>query len=75
MEQTTSWLSGYRRLTHRYERNSRNYLAFRRHLRQRESLVTQHQRRTLGIPRPIQEMISRWISLLPPPKVKITAER
>lgn len=33
------------------------------------------QRRTRGIPRPIQEMISRWISLLPPPKVKMTAER
>lgn len=33
------------------------------------------QRRTLGIPRPIHEMISRWISLLPPPKVKITADR
>lgn len=32
-------------------------------------------RRTRGIPRPIHEMISRWISLLPPPKVKITAER
>ncbi|MFF8908306.1 universal stress protein [Streptomyces olivaceoviridis] len=32
-------------------------------------------RRTRGIPRPIQEMISRWISLLPPPKVKMTAER
>ncbi|TLQ47614.1 hypothetical protein [Streptomyces marianii] len=33
------------------------------------------QRLTRGIPSPIQEMISRWISLLPPPKVKITAER
>ncbi|GGP46582.1 hypothetical protein GCM10010214_19630 [Streptomyces abikoensis] len=33
------------------------------------------QRRTLGIPSPIQEMISRWISLLPPPKVKMTALR
>jgi hypothetical protein len=33
------------------------------------------QRRTLGIPSPIHEMISRWISLLPPPKVKMTAER
>lgn len=33
------------------------------------------QRRTRGIPRPIQEMISRWISLLPPPNVKITADR
>ncbi|MFE7975459.1 transposase [Streptomyces shenzhenensis] len=33
------------------------------------------QRRTRGIPRPIHEMISRWISLLPPPKVKITADR
>ncbi len=32
-------------------------------------------RRTRGIPRPIHEMISRWISLLPPPKVKMTAER
>jgi hypothetical protein len=27
IERTMSWLSGYRRLTHRYERNSRNYLA------------------------------------------------
>ncbi|MBB6081284.1 hypothetical protein HNR57_007235 [Streptomyces paradoxus] len=25
-----SWLSGYRRLTHRYERSCRNYLAFLR---------------------------------------------
>ncbi|WP_406511687.1 ABC transporter substrate-binding protein [Streptomyces sp. NBC_00161] len=33
------------------------------------------QRRTRGMPRPIQEMISRWISLFPPPKVKITALR
>ncbi|WP_459736175.1 hypothetical protein [Streptomyces sp. E-15] len=32
-------------------------------------------RRTRGIFRPSQEMISRWISLLPPPKVKMTAER
>ncbi len=39
------------------------------------AIVSAGQRRTLGIPRPIQEMISRWISLLPPPKVKITAER
>ncbi|MDH6492638.1 hypothetical protein M2157_008637 [Streptomyces sp. SAI-127] len=38
-------------------------------------LVTASYRRTRGIPRPIHEMISRWISLLPPPKVKITAER
>ncbi|GAA0299099.1 hypothetical protein GCM10009540_17900 [Streptomyces turgidiscabies] len=38
-------------------------------------LVTSSQRRTLGIPSPIHEMISRWISLLPPPKVKITADR
>ncbi|GHH42071.1 hypothetical protein GCM10018775_26230 [Streptomyces umbrinus] len=38
-------------------------------------LVTPGYRRTLGMPRPIHEMISRWISLLPPPKVKITAER
>lgn len=30
IEQTMSWLSGYRRLTHRYERDSRNYLAFLR---------------------------------------------
>ncbi|WP_407840503.1 hypothetical protein ACE1OC_35920 [Streptomyces sp. DSM 116496] len=33
------------------------------------------QRRTRGMPRPIHEMISRWISLLPPPKVKMTALR
>ncbi len=33
------------------------------------------QRRTRGIPSPIHEMISRWISLLPPPKVKMTADR
>lgn len=32
-------------------------------------------RRTRGIPNPIHAMISRWISLLPPPKVKITADR
>ncbi|MDQ1013976.1 hypothetical protein QFZ43_000525 [Streptomyces afghaniensis] len=38
-------------------------------------LVTGRQRRTRGIPSPIHEMISRWISLLPPPKVKMTAER
>lgn len=37
--------------------------------------VTGHHLRTRGIPSPIHEMISRWISLLPPPKVKITAER
>ncbi|MFI2074200.1 MULTISPECIES: nitroreductase family protein [Streptomyces] len=42
---------------------------------QLKSLVTGAQRRTLGMPRPIQEMISRWISLLPPPKVKMTALR
>jgi Short-chain alcohol dehydrogenase of unknown specificity len=36
---------------------------------------TARQRRTRGIPSPIHEMISRWISLLPPPKVKITADR
>ncbi|GAA2768303.1 hypothetical protein GCM10010103_73450 [Streptomyces paradoxus] len=30
IEQTMSWLSGYRRLTHRYERSCRNYLAFLR---------------------------------------------
>lgn len=40
-----------------------------------EALVTRVHRRTRGIPSPIHEMISRWISLLPPPKVKITAER
>ena len=28
IERTMSWLTGYRRLNHRYERNSRNYLAF-----------------------------------------------
>ncbi|MDH6216646.1 transposase [Streptomyces pseudovenezuelae] len=28
IERTMSWLSGYRRLTPRYERNPRNYLAF-----------------------------------------------
>ncbi|MGW5847493.1 SAV_915 family protein [Streptomyces sp. NPDC055254] len=33
------------------------------------------QRRTRGMPRPIHEMISRWISLFPPPKVKMTALR
>ncbi|ATZ28327.1 hypothetical protein SLAV_32775 [Streptomyces lavendulae subsp. lavendulae] len=33
------------------------------------------QRRTRGMPRPIHAMISRWISLFPPPKVKITALR
>lgn len=40
-----------------------------------ESSSQEPQRRTRGIPRPIQEMISRWISLLPPPNVKITADR
>ncbi|MGY3676928.1 transposase [Streptomyces sp. TE33382] len=28
IERTMSWLTGYRRLNHRYERNPRNYLAF-----------------------------------------------
>ncbi|WP_435857398.1 transposase [Streptomyces tendae] len=28
IERTMSWLSGYRRLSPRYERNPRNYLAF-----------------------------------------------
>jgi transposase len=28
IERTISWLTGYRRLNHRHERNSRNYLAF-----------------------------------------------
>ncbi|GAU71502.1 putative transposase [Streptomyces sp. NBRC 110611] len=28
IERTISWLSGYRRLSPRYERNHRNYLAF-----------------------------------------------
>jgi transposase len=28
IERTMSWLSGYRRLSPRYERDSRNYLAF-----------------------------------------------
>ncbi|GAB2912370.1 hypothetical protein GCM10022245_54280 [Streptomyces mayteni] len=28
IERTMSWLSGYRRLAPRYERHSRNYLAF-----------------------------------------------
>lgn len=42
---------------------------------QLKGLVTTRQRRTRGIPRPIHEMISRWISLLPPPKVKMTADR
>lgn len=28
IERTMSWLSGYRRLSPRYERHSRNYLAF-----------------------------------------------
>jgi transposase len=28
IERTMSWLSGYRRLNHRYERHPRNYLAF-----------------------------------------------
>ncbi|GGS98303.1 hypothetical protein GCM10010270_82840 [Streptomyces violaceus] len=28
IERTMSWLSGYRRLSHRYERDPRNYLAF-----------------------------------------------
>ncbi|MFE5540695.1 transposase [Streptomyces sp. NPDC056519] len=28
IERTTSWLTGYRRLNHRYERHPRNYLAF-----------------------------------------------
>lgn len=28
IERTISWLSGYRRLSPRYERNPRNYLAF-----------------------------------------------
>jgi transposase len=28
IERTISWLSGYRRLSPRYERHSRNYLAF-----------------------------------------------
>ncbi|WP_434090707.1 IS5 family transposase [Streptomyces hirsutus] len=28
IERTMSWLSGYRRLNHRYERDPRNYLAF-----------------------------------------------
>ncbi|GFH34531.1 hypothetical protein SCWH03_07450 [Streptomyces pacificus] len=41
----------------------------------RRSAAVGGQRLTRGIPRPIQEMISRWISLLPPPKVKITADR
>ena len=40
-----------------------------------ESSSQRRQRRTLGMPSPIHEMISRWISLLPPPKVKMTAER
>lgn len=40
-----------------------------------ESSSQAPQRRTRGMPRPIQEMISRWISLLPPPNVKITADR
>ncbi|MGW1950701.1 transposase, partial [Streptomyces sp. NPDC001940] len=28
IERTMSWLTGYRRLNHRYERHPRNYLAF-----------------------------------------------
>lgn len=28
IERTLSWLTGYRRLNHRYERDPRNYLAF-----------------------------------------------
>lgn len=44
-------------------------------LRRPKSPITRAHRRTRGIPNPIQEMISRWISLLPPPKVKITADR
>ncbi|MFD6827017.1 transposase, partial [Streptomyces sp. NPDC060085] len=28
IERTMSWLTGYRRLNHRYERYPRNYLAF-----------------------------------------------
>ncbi|WP_445277496.1 transposase, partial [Streptomyces sp. DSM 41033] len=28
IERTMSWLTGYRRLNHRYERQPRNYLAF-----------------------------------------------
>lgn len=28
IERTVSWLTGYRRLNHRYERHPRNYLAF-----------------------------------------------
>jgi transposase len=28
IERTMSWLTGYRRLNHRYERDPRNYLAF-----------------------------------------------
>ncbi|MFF1561793.1 transposase, partial [Streptomyces sp. NPDC058279] len=28
IERTMSWLTGYRRLNHRYERNPRNYPAF-----------------------------------------------
>ncbi|MEV4190231.1 transposase, partial [Streptomyces toxytricini] len=28
IERTLSWLTGYRRLNHRYERHPRNYLAF-----------------------------------------------
>jgi len=28
IERTNSWLTGYRRLNHRYERHLRNYLAF-----------------------------------------------
>ncbi|MFI9650453.1 transposase, partial [Streptomyces sp. NPDC052040] len=28
IERTMSWLSGYRRLSPRYERNPRNYLGF-----------------------------------------------
>lgn len=43
--------------------------------RRRRRAARAGQRRTRGMPRPIQEMISRWISLLPPPKVKITALR
>lgn len=40
-----------------------------------DDTVRSPQRRTRGIPSPIHAMISRWISLLPPPKVKITADR
>lgn len=46
-----------------------------RRRRFRWQAVPRGQRRTRGMPRPIHEMISRWISLLPPPKVKMTAER